>query len=90
MIRLHPTPLFAVAALTMHLAANLAVAQYAAEVVSYNAGATPVGRWSKSLLGGDKGDMELFVERIPYVETRNYVRAIERNLAVYRMLYGKR
>ena len=58
-------------------------------LAAYNAGSTPVDRWSQSLLDGDKRDMELFVERIPFVETRNYVRAIERNLAVYRMLYGK-
>ena len=58
-------------------------------LAAYNAGSTPVDRWSQSLLDGDRRDMELFVERIPFVETRNYVRAIERNLAVYRMLYGK-
>ena len=58
-------------------------------LAAYNAGTTPVDRWSQSLLGGDKGDMELFVERIPFVETRNYVRAIERNLTVYRMLYQR-
>ncbi len=33
-------------------------------------------------------DIELFVERIPFVETRDYVRAIIRNRAVYRMIYG--
>ncbi len=69
-------------------------------LAAYNAGATPVDRWSQSPLSGDGAgsnsvkaalaDPELFVERIPYVETRNYVRAIARNLAVYRMLYGKR
>lgn len=74
-----------------HFAAALARYPEAERALAaYNAGSTPVDRWSKSLLGGDKGDMELFIERIPFVETRSYVRAIERNLAVYRMLYGQR
>ncbi len=68
-------------------------------LAAYNAGTTPVDRWSSSLLVRSQkccdalktplADPELFVERIPYTETRGYVRAIERNLAVYRMLYGK-
>ena len=35
-------------------------------------------------------DAELFVERIPFVETRDYVRQVVRNQAVYRMIYGAR
>ena len=34
-------------------------------------------------------DAEIFVERIPYDETRGYVRAVVRNLAMYRMIYGR-
>ena len=33
-------------------------------------------------------DAELFVERIPFVETRDYVRIVQRNAEIYRMLYG--
>jgi soluble lytic murein transglycosylase len=32
-------------------------------------------------------DNELFVERIPYVETRDYVRIVLRKRALYRTLY---
>jgi soluble lytic murein transglycosylase len=32
-------------------------------------------------------DPELFTERIPYVETRDYVRSVVRNRAFYRILY---
>jgi soluble lytic murein transglycosylase len=33
-------------------------------------------------------DPELFAERIPFVETRDYVRIIQRNRELYRSLYG--
>jgi soluble lytic murein transglycosylase len=35
-------------------------------------------------------DAELFVERIPYAETRDYVRVVLRNREFYRALYGLR
>lgn len=67
-------------------------------LAAYNAGATPVDRWSATLLDGQLrsgqtirapiADIELFVERIPYVETRDYVRVIIRNFAMYQLLYG--
>ena len=53
-------------------------------LAAYNAGASRVERWS------DKrgvADPEMFIERIPYVETRGYVRIIGRNLDFYRALY---
>ena len=53
-------------------------------LAAYNAGGTPVGRW-ESRLGS--GDPELYIERIPYRETRDYVRVVQRNRAVYRALY---
>jgi soluble lytic murein transglycosylase len=53
-------------------------------LAAYNAGGTPVGRW-ESRLGTN--DPELYVERIPYRETRDYVRVVQRNRAVYRALY---
>ena len=34
-------------------------------------------------------DEELFTERIPYRETRDYVKILSRNIAIYRGLYGE-
>lgn len=66
-------------------------------LAAYNAGTSRVDHWSMTPLDGhlrtadqvrdSLGDVEIFVERIPFVETRDYVRAIIRNEAVYRMLY---
>lgn len=53
-------------------------------LAAYNAGAHRVARW-RTRLGAD--DQELFAERIPFVETRDYVRIIQRNQALYRALY---
>jgi soluble lytic murein transglycosylase len=52
-------------------------------LAAYNAGGSRVTRWS-SKTGMD--DPEVFAERIPYVETRDYVRIVQRNQAVYRSL----
>jgi soluble lytic murein transglycosylase len=43
-----------------------------------------VKRWSR-LTGAS--DPEVFVERIPFVETRDYVRIVMRNADMYRALY---
>jgi soluble lytic murein transglycosylase len=69
-------------------------------LAAYNAGTTRVDRWSTSPFNGKLrtaehardplDDVDIFVERIPFVETRDYVRAIVRNQAVYRMIYGER
>lgn len=53
-------------------------------LAAYNAGASRVERWSTKL---GVGDPELFTERIPYTETRDYVRIIQRNQDFYRSLY---
>jgi len=73
---------------TRHLASSLA--QYpdpAYALAAYNAGGTPVARWRKR---AGTADPELFVERIPYDETRDYVRIVTRNRAFYQALYGDR
>ncbi|MGN6156405.1 MAG: lytic transglycosylase domain-containing protein [Sphingomicrobium sp.] len=49
-------------------------------IASYNAGPVPVGRWATI---PDKGDPLLWIESIPYWETRYYVPAVMRNLWVY-------
>ncbi|HET9727586.1 MAG TPA: transglycosylase SLT domain-containing protein [Gemmatimonadales bacterium] len=54
-------------------------------LAAYNAGASRVDRWSQRL-GVD--DPEIFTERIPFAETRGYVRAIQRNEEIYRGLYA--
>ncbi len=51
----------------------------------YNAGERPTRRWLA--LPGVAGDPEVFIERIGYVETRDYARRVLRNLAVYRAFY---
>jgi soluble lytic murein transglycosylase len=53
-------------------------------LAAYNAGSTRVDRW-RARTGTD--DPELFAERIPFPETRDYVRIIQRNQAIYRALY---
>ena len=49
-------------------------------VASYNAGPVPVSRWAAI---NDKGDPLLWIESIPYWETRYYVPAVLRNMWVY-------
>jgi soluble lytic murein transglycosylase len=54
-------------------------------LAAYNAGSTPVNRW---LERAGTSDPEVFIERIPYVETRDYVRRVLYNQARYESLYG--
>ena len=71
---------------TAHLASSLRRgAPPARALAAYNAGASRVTRWS-SRPGAD--DPELFSEWIPFTETRDYVRLVQRNAAVYEALYG--
>jgi peptidoglycan lytic transglycosylase len=53
-------------------------------LAAYNAGSSRVRRWSTKI-GAD--DPEIFTERIPFVETRDYVRIVQRNREMYAMLY---
>jgi soluble lytic murein transglycosylase len=55
-------------------------------LAAYNAGGTPVARWS----GAPIKDMAEWIEDIPYSETRGYVKAVLRNIEAYRLLYSKR
>lgn len=52
-------------------------------IASYNAGPTPVSRWASI---NDKGDPLLWIESIPYWETRYYVPSVMRNMWVYQGL----
>jgi soluble lytic murein transglycosylase-like protein len=55
-------------------------------IASYNAGPLPVARWAGI---NDKGDPLLWIESIPYWETRYYVPAVLRNMWVYQGLNGE-
>ena len=64
------------------------VAQYgepARILAAYNAGTSRVERW---VAKAGMDDPEVFAERIPFVETRDYVRIVQRNRDLYRVLYG--
>lgn len=56
-------------------------------IAAYNAGATPVEAWNA--LVKDGGDPLLYIESIPYWETRGYVVTVLRNYWVYERQGGK-
>jgi soluble lytic murein transglycosylase-like protein len=53
-------------------------------IASYNAGPLPVGRWQVN----DRGDPLLWIESIPYWETRFYVPTVLRNMWIYQGFAG--
>jgi soluble lytic murein transglycosylase len=53
-------------------------------LAAYNAGEARVEKWSTK---AGANDPEVFTERIPFVETRDYVRIVLRNRAYYQALY---
>jgi uncharacterized protein YerC len=55
-------------------------------LAGYNAGPKRVEEWQKRY---PTSDPELFVELIPYRETREYVRLIKRNEAIYRRILSE-
>ncbi|MYI44904.1 MAG: lytic transglycosylase domain-containing protein, partial [Gemmatimonadetes bacterium] len=52
---------------------------------AYNAGPTRANRWRRL---PEAGDPHRFTERIPFAETRGYVKSVTRNRALYRWLYA--
>jgi soluble lytic murein transglycosylase len=60
--------------------------QVAYALAAYNAGEDRVDDWRKN---GNFADIDEFVESIPFTETREYVQAILRNTALYKLLYSK-
>jgi len=54
-------------------------------IAAYNAGPLPVDRWNGI---ADQGDPLLWIESLPYWETRYYVPAVLRNMWVYEGLTG--
>ena len=53
-------------------------------LAAYNAGEARVEKWSTK---AGAADAEVFTERIPFIETRDYVRIVLRNEAYYAALY---
>jgi len=71
---------------TVHLAELLARYREPVRVLAaYNAGISRVDRWAQK---NGMDDAEVFAERIAFVETRDYVRIVQRNRDLYRVLYG--
>ena len=56
-------------------------------IAAYNAGPTPVGAWNATAKDG--GDPLLYIESIPYWETRGYVLTVLRNYWMYQGEAGK-
>jgi len=54
-------------------------------LAAYNAGPHRVSRWSSF---PEYRDEELFAERIPFAETRDYVKIVQQNARIYAALYG--
>ena len=55
-------------------------------MAAYNAGLTPVTRWNSEV--NDQGDPLLYMESIPYWETRGYVATVMRNYWMYERQAG--
>lgn len=55
-------------------------------MAAYNAGLTPVGRWNSEI--NDQNDPLLWMESIPYWETRGYVAIVMRNYWMYERAAG--
>lgn len=53
-------------------------------LATYNAGPIPVAKWKKRF---PLDDTAVFIERIPYTETREYVKKVLRNYGFYRKVY---
>jgi soluble lytic murein transglycosylase len=56
-------------------------------LAGYNAGPGRADRWRHELRYSDGPDA--FRDRIPFAETRHYVKVVLRNQAVYRRLYAR-
>lgn len=56
-------------------------------IAAYNAGPAPIAQWN--MRGMDQGDPLLYIESIPYWETRGYVPIILRNYWVYEQRIGQ-
>ncbi len=55
-------------------------------LATYNAGPNPVAKWKGRF---PMDDTAIFIERIPYTETREYVKKVLRNYGFYRKVYAE-
>lgn len=55
-------------------------------LAAYNAGPHRIGRWSQF---PEFADDDQFAERIPFGETRDYVKIVQNNASIYRELYSE-
>ncbi|HEX7154333.1 MAG TPA: lytic transglycosylase domain-containing protein [Thermoanaerobaculia bacterium] len=55
-------------------------------IAAYNAGETAVDQWIARMQGADA---DMFIEAIPYAETRLYVKTVTRNRFEYRRIYER-
>jgi len=56
-------------------------------IAAYNAGPAPISRWNEQQMAG--GDPLLYIESMPYWETRGYVPIVLRNYWIYEQKAGK-
>lgn len=56
-------------------------------IAAYNAGPAPIAAWNARYM--DRGDPLLYIESIPYWETRGYVPIVLRNYWIYEQKAGK-
>tara|TARA_B100000686_G_scaffold226649_1_gene233946 strand:- start:1903 stop:5013 length:3111 start_codon:yes stop_codon:yes gene_type:complete len=56
-------------------------------LISYNAGPHILKKWLKRF--GHLNDLDVFIESIPYPETRRYVKHVLRNRGIYKALYSQ-
>lgn len=56
-------------------------------IAAYNAGPGSIQKWNTTLR--DNGDPLLFIESIPFVETRHYVEVVMRNYWMYQLRAGQ-
>ena len=56
-------------------------------IAAYNAGPSPIAEWTTRYM--DRGDPLLYIESIPYWETRGYVPIVLRNYWIYEQKAGK-
>lgn len=54
---------------------------------AYNGGSGAIGRWMN---GRSSDDLDLFVENVPWEETRNYIKRVLSSVAAYGYLYDRK
>ncbi|MDP9190497.1 MAG: transglycosylase SLT domain-containing protein [Acidobacteriota bacterium] len=80
----HPETNIAVGAAEYSQKLAVMKGQHTLAIASYNAGEKAVGTWLEKT---PIDDLDLFIESIPYAETRLYVKTVTRNRFEYRRIY---